>query len=122
MPQDYELKLVSAGATPADKPWQQEIEVRGGTTLSFQVIRSWSGPAGHYNEQWSIRRGIQDVVYVHPAAQIRVRGMQSISEYADRVDQPLTLEPGDYELVFVVEGRFMGSAEIKVVPAAGAAA
>jgi hypothetical protein len=65
---------------------------------------------------------MQEVVYEHPPAQIQVRGMQSVSDYTDRVAQPVTLEPGDYEVVFVVEGRFMGSAEVKVIPATGAAA
>lgn len=65
---------------------------------------------------------MQEVVYEHPPFQIRVRGMQSISEYTDRIEQPVTLEEGNYELVFVVEGRFMGSVEIKVIPSAGAAA
>ena len=122
MPQDYALELVSARVTPASRPWEEGISLSGGATRPFRVVRLWSGPAGHYIEQWSIRRGMREVVYEHPAGEINVRGMQSVSEHVDLIDRPLTLEPGDYLLVFVVEGRFMGSAEISATASSDAAA
>jgi hypothetical protein len=122
MPKDYALELVSARVTPARRPWEEGIPVSGGSTRPFRVVRSWSGPAGHYIEQWSIRRAVREVVYEHPPKEINVRGMQSISEHQDQIEQPLTLEPGEYLLVFVVEGRFMGSVEIQAVASDEAAA
>ncbi len=41
--------------------------------------------------------------------------MQSVTRYSDLVSSPINLEPGTYDLVFVVEGRFMGSATIAAV-------
>lgn len=122
MPKDYALELVSARVTPAKRPWEDGIPVSGGTSRPFRVVRAWSGPAGHYIEQWSIRRGMREVVYEHPAREVHVQGMQSVTEHQDQIDQPLTLEPGDYLLVFVVEGRFMGSQEIRAVASEDAAA
>ena len=122
MPKDYALELVMAKVTPAQRPWEDGIPVKGGSTSPFRVVRGWSGPAGHYLEQWSIRRGMRELVYEHPAAEIHVRGMQSITEHEDRVDHPITLEPGEYLLVFVVEGLFMGSREILAVAIGDAAA
>ena len=122
MPQDYALELISARVAPATKPWEDGIPVKAGTSSPFRVVRSWSGPAGHYIEQWSIRRGFRDVIYEHPAKEIEVRGMQSVTQLEDVVDSPVTLEPGDYLLVFVVEGLFMGSAEIRAAAFDDAAA
>jgi hypothetical protein len=48
--------------------------------------------------------------------------MQSIRRFVDRVDEPIQIEPGTYQLVFIVEGRFMGSREIEVLPPDEAAA
>jgi hypothetical protein len=122
MPKDYVLELVGARVTPAQRPWEEGIPVAGGATSPFRVVRSWSGPAGHYIEQWSIRRGMREVVYQHPEREIEVKGMQSVSQHEDLVTQSVTLEPGEYLLVFVVEGLFMGSVEIRAVASGNAAA
>lgn len=117
MPKDYFLELVRATVSPADRAWESGIPVLDGRTQPFRISREWSGPAGHYAEAWSIRRGFHEVVYEHPPKEIKVRGMQSVSEHTDRVDDLLRLEPGSYLLVFVVEGLFMGSVDIEVRPA-----
>lgn len=114
MPQEYLLELVKARVVRADRPWQEGIATRDGKTLPFIVERVWSGPAGNYVEQWSIRSDMATVVYQGPARYIRVQGMQSISTYRDRVDDPIGLDAGTYRLIFVVEGRFMGSATVQV--------
>lgn len=120
MPKDYFLELVRATVSPADRPWEIGIPVVDGRTQPFRVTRLWSGPAGHYTEAWSIRKGFHEVLYEHPLKDIHVRGMQSVTEIVDRVEQPPALEEGTYLLVFVVEGLFMGSVDIEVraVPAA----
>jgi hypothetical protein len=114
MPQSYYLDLVSAKACPADRPYDNGIVTIGGKAKPFLVVRSWSGPSGVYNEQWSLRRGGKDVIHRGPMRQLSVRGMQSVTERTDRVSESITLEPGTYQLVFVVEGRFMGSVPIDV--------
>lgn len=122
MPQDYVLDLVRASVTPIDSPFEEGIQCRDGVTLPFKLIRSWSGPAGTYTEQWSIRRGGAEVIYRHPAQLINVRGMQSVSDFTDTVTEPLELPAGVYKLVFVVEGRFMGAVDIEVKETADQAA
>lgn len=108
---DYYLELVRARVAPADRPWEEGIPVAAGMTQPFVVQWAWAGPSGVYEEQWSIRSGDR-IVYLHAPGRVRVRGQQSLSTEADRVDQPVQIEPGTYELVFVVEGYRMGSVEV----------
>lgn len=122
MPHDVFLELVSARVLKADRPWEEGIDTVDGKTLPFILERSWSGPAGNYIERWSIRRSMQEIIYQSDPQYIFVRGIQSITKHADRVDQPISLEPGAYRLVFVVDGYFMGAADIEVAPAGSAAA
>lgn len=122
MPKEYLLELVKAKVAPADKPWESSIHVRDGHTLPFIVERGWSGPAGSYVEHWSIRRGGREVIYQGPTRTVRVWSMQAITEFTDHVDEPIELEPGTYQLVFVVEGRFMGARDIEVTAVDDAAA
>jgi hypothetical protein len=122
MPQEYVLDLVRTSVAPVDNPFEERISSRGGRTLPFKVLRSWSGPAGTYIEQWSIRRGGAEVLYRHSAQLITVRGMQSVSDFTDTVTEPIELEPGTYKLVFIVEGRFMGAVDIEVKETADQAA
>ncbi|MCA1840584.1 MAG: hypothetical protein ABR507_09215 [Actinomycetota bacterium] len=110
----HQIDLVSAKVNPADRPFDEEIATIGGKAKPFYVTRSWSGPSGHYNEQWSIRRGGREIVFNGPMQQISVRGMQSATEWRDRFDGELAIEPGIYQLVFVVERHFMGSVDIQV--------
>lgn len=112
MPDMYSLELVKARVAPADEPYEEGIRLKQGRTLPFLVERSWSGPAGSYIEQWSIRRGGKDILFSSDPKSIWVRGPQSIRSFVDRMEEPITLEPGTYNLVFVAEGYFMGSREI----------
>lgn len=114
MPQDYHLDLSRARVAPRERPYEDGIVLREGRTTPFRVERAWSGPAGTYREQWSIRRGGAEILYRHPPQLISVTGMQATSDFSDLVDQPLDLEPGTYKLVFIVEGRFMGAIDIEV--------
>lgn len=122
MPQDVFLELVSARVLRTDRPWEEGIAIAEGKTLPFLMERSWSGPAGNYVEQWSIRRAMGEIIYQGEPKYVFVRGIQSATLHVDQVDEPFSMEPGTYRLVFVVEGFFMGAAEIQVAPAGSAAA
>ncbi len=122
MPQEYYLDLIKARASALERPFSEGIDVTNGVTKPFLVERVWSGPAGNYQEQWSIRSGKRNVVYSHPGQLIFVRGMQSATTLIDEVSIPVRLTPGSYQLVFVVEGRFMGSVDVEVAEAGSAAA
>lgn len=114
MPYEYILELLKARVAPADRPYEEGILTVDGLTEPFIVERSWSGPAGYYLEQWSIRRSGSEIIYSGDVKSISIRGLQSISTFTDRVDTPIPLEAGTYQLAFVVEGRFMGFTEIRV--------
>jgi hypothetical protein len=108
MQQEILLELVRAGVRPVDPPEESGILIDGGGTRPFVVERGWSGAAGYYNEQWSIRRGGRDVLYQSEPRQIFVRGIQSVTNYTDTVSDRLRIEAGNYELVFLIDGMFMG--------------
>lgn len=114
MPQEYILDLIKVRVAPADSPWDEGIISSDGKTEPFVVERSWSGPAGHYIEQWSIRSGGSAVLYESEPERRFVRGLQSVSTFTDLVSEPLELAPATYQLVFIVEGRYMGSADFEV--------
>ena len=120
MPNQYRIELIKGRVAPADKTWEDGILVEGGSTRPFVVERSWSGPAGHYQEHWTLRRSDGTIVMDGSRRTIFVRGMQAVSTYSDAVQAPVQLEPGTYSLVFTVEGRFMGSKDIVVRQAAAA--
>lgn len=122
MAQEITLELSHARVAPADKTYETGIKTASGRTQPFIVERGWSGPGGAYNEQWSIRRGGREVIHASEAKQISVRGIQSITRYTDRVETPIQLSQGKYQLVFIVDGWFMDSIEIEVTEGESAAA
>jgi hypothetical protein len=115
MPGEYFLQLIGPRAAPADRPWESGLPLENGGTAPFVVDRGWVGPAGTYIEEWSIRRG-DEVLYRHPASYIEVRGLQAVRRFTDTVRTPLALEPGDYDIVLVVEGYRMGSFTVEARP------
>src|SRR5216684_2188143 len=132
MPEEYFLTLVGPRVIPATRPAASGLPLEDGHTLPFVVDRGWVGPAGTYIEQWSSRAGGR-ILYRHPAKYIEVRGFQSVRRFSDTVRVPLRLEPGIYDITFVVEDYRMGSyprvaearsksAEIKAKKAMAAAA
>jgi len=116
MPKDLLLELVEAKVHRADRPFDSRVIVEGGTTRPFVLERGWSGPSGSYLETWSIRKGGREIIHQSASRPVFVRGIQSVTRYSDLVSKPITLEPGTYDLVFIVEGRFMGSATITAAP------
>ncbi|HMC04732.1 MAG TPA: hypothetical protein VKJ83_04595, partial [Actinomycetota bacterium] len=115
MPEEYFLTLVEPRVTPAARPWASGLPLEDGHTLAFIVDRGWVGPAGTYIEHWSIRAEGR-ILYLHPARYIEVRGFQSVRRFSDTVTSPLKLEPGIYEITFVVEDYRMGSFAVEAGP------
>lgn len=114
--EDFYLDLVKAKVSPAERPWEEGITLEDGRSRPFVVERGWSGPGGTYVEQWAILRDGRYVVHQSKPRYISVRGLQSVSTEVDRIDKPIAMEPGTYDLVFVVEGFRMGSAKIEARP------
>lgn len=121
MPKDMLLELAEVKVHRADRPFDSRIVVEDGSTQPFVVERGWSGPSGSYYEIWSIRRGTE-IIYQNPTRPVFVKGIQSVTRYSDLVSAPINLEPGSYDLVFIVEGRFMGSAPITAISTGASAA
>src|SRR5437588_3766640 len=115
MPEEYFLTLVGPRVAPATRPGASGLPLEDGHTLPFVVDRGWVGPAGTYIEQWSIRDG-EKLLYRHPAKYIEVRGFQSVRRFSDTVRVPLRLEPGIYDITFVVEDYRMGSFAVEAGP------
>lgn len=120
MPKDYRIDLTKARVAPAHKTWEDGILAEPGGVAPFLVERTWSGPAGHYREHWTIRKADGTIVVDGGSRTIFVRGMQATTLYVDPVVGAPGLEPGTYQLIFTVEGRFMGSRDIVVRQAAAA--
>lgn len=106
------LELVRAGIRPEGSPGESAIVLSEGGTRPFTVERGWSGVAGYYNEQWSLRRGGSEVLYTSPARQIFVRGLQSVTSYTDTIDDRIRMDPGEYNLVFLIEGLYLGHVDV----------
>ncbi|HLF70112.1 MAG TPA: hypothetical protein VI541_04075 [Actinomycetota bacterium] len=116
MPREYQAELISAKVMPVAHPFGGGIEIKDGETTPFIVERNWAAPAGHYIEEWSIRDGAK-VLHRSGSRSIFIRGLQSSTVHRDEVAEPLALPVGDFQLVLVVEGRFMGSVEVTSAPA-----
>lgn len=114
--EDFYLDLVSAKVAPIERPWEEGITLEDGRSRPFTVERGWSGPGGTYVEQWAILREGRYVVHQSKPRYIFVRGPQAVSREVDRVDKPIAMEPGTYDLVFVAEGFRMGSVKIEARP------
>lgn len=122
MAEEIAVELVGARVFRVDRPWEDGIALKEQRTLPFVVERSWAGPAGYYVEQWSLRRGMKQIVHQSPARYVRVRGIQSVTTEIDRVSEPIELEPGIYTLVLVLNGVFLGSVEVEARAPTDAAA
>ncbi|MGH2754709.1 MAG: hypothetical protein ACRDLB_09755 [Actinomycetota bacterium] len=84
------------------------IPVRNGRTLPFRVARTWSAPAGTYLERfYIIDPRSREVLYEGPAVERSVWGLQSLTEFATDVRDPISLAPGSYAVVFSL-GRMLG--------------
>jgi hypothetical protein len=112
------LELVKVRVTPEDNPAEDSILLEGSMSLPFTLERSWSGNAGYYFEQITIRSGDRQL-YAGMPKQIFVRGLQSVTTYEDLIGERIPLEPGSCQLVFVIDDVPMEAVDIPVKALAG---
>jgi hypothetical protein len=117
-------KVVSSDVRPLRaSAGNSGIALKNGRTLPFVVSRSWSAPAGHYNEAWYlVDPSTREVLYESSSGEVRVWGLQSWTEFSDTVTEPIPLAPGSYLIVFALGGQQGGemtvAAAVAVDPAA----
>lgn len=99
------------------------IVLKDGATLPFEVSRSWSAPAGHYPEQWFlVNPKTREVLYESRSVVRFVVGLQAPTDVTDVVDEPLSLEPGSYQIVFALGGLKGGEMDVVATNAEASAA
>ena len=97
--------------------------MRNGRTLAFVVTRSWSAPAGHYDEAWYlVDPSTREVLFEGPHRDVRVWGLQSWTEFSDTVSEPIRLAAGDYLVVFALGGVKGGEMTVTAADAVESAA
>lgn len=112
-------KVMSSSVRPAKlSHGTAGIPVRGGKTLPFRVERSWSAPAGMYPEQWFlVRPDTREVLHEGPVVERAIWGLQGLTEVVDELNDPLTLDPGSYLVVFSLGGHMGGQTEVEAFEA-----
>ncbi|MDQ3876782.1 MAG: hypothetical protein M3290_00310 [Actinomycetota bacterium] len=90
------------------------IPLRNGSALPFVVSRTWSAPAGYYDERWFlIDPSSREVLYEGPLrTEAHIWGLQSLTELRDEIRSPFPLEPGSYHIVFWLGGALSGETEV----------
>lgn len=90
------------------------IALRGDRTAPFRVRRVWSAPAGHYLEAfYLIDPETREVLFEGPQRETLVLGLQARTEIVDEIREPIALEPGSYEAVFVLGGVMGGTLPVE---------
>lgn len=90
------------------------IPLSDGTTLGFQVTRSWSAPAGVYIERmFLIDPDSREVLYEGPARETAIWGLQGTTQLSDEVTAELPLAPGRYAVVFALDSASGGEFEVE---------
>ena len=110
--------LVSSVAPLKPSHGDSGIALRNGRTLPFVLRREWSAPAGHYEETWYlVVPDSREVVFEGSRREVSVWGLQSLTEITDEVVEPITLEPGTYEIVFSLGSVMGGTLEVEAIAA-----
>ena len=117
-------KVVSSSVKPARiSDGESGIALKNGRTLPFVVERSWSAPAGHYDEAWYlVDPATREVLYQGSSGEVRVWGLQSWTPFSDTVTEPIALAPGNYLLVFALGGVQGGETTVTAADVVGSAA
>jgi hypothetical protein len=107
-------KVVSSSVRPARiNHGESGIALRNGRTLPFVVTRSWSAPAGHYEEAWYlVDPSTREVLYESVSGEVRVWGLQSWTPFSNTVTEPIPLTPGNYLIVFALGGSQGGETTV----------
>jgi hypothetical protein len=117
-------KIVSSDVRPVRvSAGNSGIALKNGRTLPFVVSRSWSAPAGHYNEAWYlVDPSTREVLYESSSGEVRVWGLQSWTEFSNTVTEPIPLAPGSYLVVFALGGQQGGEMTVSAAAAVDSAA
>jgi hypothetical protein len=117
-------KVVSSDVRPVRvSAGNSGIAIKNGRTLPFVVSRSWSAPAGHYNEAWYlVDPSTREVLYESSSGEVRVWGLQSWTEFSDTVTESIPLTPGSYLIVFALGGQQGGEMTVSAAAAVDPAA
>jgi hypothetical protein len=109
-------KILAASVRPMRAAFGSAgIRLRNGRALPFVVRREWSAPAGTYAETWYlVHPESREVYFEGPVRSARVIGLQSATEFADEVVQPIELTPGTYQVVFALGGQMGGQIDVEV--------
>lgn len=99
------------------------IPLQEGKTLPFIVERGWSAPAGTYSEAFYIvNPKTSEVLYESPVREEAIWGLQALTDLRDEVTHHITLEPGQYQIVFSLGGARGGELEVEAFEVAEEAA
>ena len=111
----HQRKVVSSSVAPTRRSLGDAgIPLRTGKTLPFRVTRAWNAPAGHYPESWYlVDPATREVLYEGPTRELLVWGLQSWTEIADVVSEPIHLRPGPVLVVFALGGVWGGDLEVE---------
>ena len=89
------------------------IALKDDRTLPFVVSRTWSAPAGHYNEQWFlVDPETREVLFEGPARTTQILGLQAPTDLSDEIRVSFGLTPGTYLVVFALGGIMGGQIEV----------
>lgn len=111
----HQRKVFSSVVRPARAiHGRSGIALKGGRSLPFIVSRKWNAPAGNYPEQWFlVEPSSREVLFEGPVREVSVFGLQSLTEVADVIDDPIRLSPGTYLIVFALGGIMGGQIEVE---------
>ena len=117
-------KILTSSVRPV-RPNQGDhgIPLQDGKSLPFVVERGWSAPAGTYPEAFYIVDPKTDeVLYESPVREQAIWGLQALTDLSDEVTDHITLEAGQYQIVFSLGGFRGGEIEVEAFEVADEAA
>jgi len=111
----HQRKVVMSAVRPARaSDGDSGIALAGGRTLPFEVTRAWNAPAGTYRERWYlVQPDTREVLFEGPERTTLIWGLQSWTEFTDRVEEPIPLDPGKYLIFFALGGVLGGELEVE---------
>ena len=117
-------KVVTVRVAPVRSSFGDSgIPTRKGHTLPFVLAREWSAPAGQYVEQWFIvQPDTREVLHEGPAQQVSLFGLQALTEVSDEVSVSISLDPGNYQIFFALNGILGGQFDVEAIEAPAEAA
>jgi hypothetical protein len=118
-------KIIRSSVRPLRLSYGEEgIPLRAGESLPFTVERGWNAPSGYYTEAWYLVHPTSgEVLYEGPARVHLIKGLPTVTDLFNEVHEAIRLEPGDYKIVFALDGYKGGEVDVKAfeVPAEEAA-